>query len=364
MADPEFDLFWDTHKGVLPMELAVPDVVVGELNFQQTTSATKLLDKVITGLDEISGIVATRHATRLTREDVKAQVSAKIEKWLKAKSATELKAPVDSIDWRRLIHASIWRLQPFTYDAKKPEVEKGFRDAIILETLVNTADRARAEEKNVIFLCKDQLLRTTAVEMLKTKQNAICFESLKDFEGYIKLTQEKLTSSFVTQIQNRARARFYTPSDETSLYLKKKVPALLLEKFSNELEISPPTPASTSGLLSLGKSKWQHKSTKRWIGSTTFEKLEQPRTYHWITKVTATKLFREVFETGQESYVETKNEQILVCIFDVKWSADVKADGRFLDLDVNDILLVGRSIDVATAESVEKYGLGNNTTPW
>jgi hypothetical protein len=40
---PAFDAFWGKNSPLLPMTLHVPHVVMGELHFQQTTSALKSL---------------------------------------------------------------------------------------------------------------------------------------------------------------------------------------------------------------------------------------------------------------------------------------------------------------------------------
>ena len=54
-----FDEFWNRNSPRIPMSLRVPEVVFGELHFQQTTSAVKTLSNITEGFAEISGILLT-----------------------------------------------------------------------------------------------------------------------------------------------------------------------------------------------------------------------------------------------------------------------------------------------------------------
>ena len=46
VADPKFDVFWDSYATDFSLEMKIPEVVRGEVLFQQSTSALKSLDKV------------------------------------------------------------------------------------------------------------------------------------------------------------------------------------------------------------------------------------------------------------------------------------------------------------------------------
>lgn len=359
--NPEFDEFWQRHCKALKMELLIPEVVVGELNFQQATSGTKVLNKIHESLKELSAVADQKHGSKVTVQSIKDQVAEKIGRWIKSRSATVVRTPTKDVDWPALIQSAIWRTAPFTYDPKNPDNEKGFRDALILETLKSIVGNALPLDKNVVFICKDQLLRNSAIEFFNSKQSVLCFESLKDFEGYIKLTQEKLTNKFVTGIQNRARKRFFTKGDLTCLYTKENVPELIKSKYASELE--PPANQSNSlgTLLTFGSNlrnvSWEPIYGMRWIGSTTFEKLQHPRKYFWSTSVTVARRFRQVLESSGPASLEFSDERILLLPVQVKWSATVKTDGRFHDLTINDFVAEEPTFKVATPELINEWGL-------
>src|SRR6266852_1875230 len=76
VVSPDFDAFWADHKQLVELELVIPEVVKGELLFQQVTSCSKLLDKVAEHVSEISWITAKKHRQRMSREILLHQVTA------------------------------------------------------------------------------------------------------------------------------------------------------------------------------------------------------------------------------------------------------------------------------------------------
>jgi hypothetical protein len=121
--------------------------------------------------------------------------------------------PVEEIDWKKVIQSSVWRTLPFTGDPKNPENEKGFRDAMIRETV----SKICAESGNTIivaFVCGDFALRTAANSRLSDRLNFASYESQEAFESFIDLTRENLTDEFVRAILNRASAKFNSRAPE------------------------------------------------------------------------------------------------------------------------------------------------------
>jgi hypothetical protein len=205
---PDFDEFWNLHSPHTPLELAIPETVFAELHFQQTTSALKAVDRITESMTQLSSVAAGSYKHRIDPDKVKDQVGVKLSKWVSGKAGHAVKTPLSSIDWGSVADAAAWRKPPFTFDSKRPELEKGFRDCLILETLLQVSRDNESTNKNVIFLCKDSLLREAAASKLKHRPNVLFFESLADFASYLDLSRQELTTEFVRQIQVRARAKF------------------------------------------------------------------------------------------------------------------------------------------------------------
>lgn len=361
-ASPEFDEFWERNRAIIPLDLRIPETVFGELWFQQTTSALKSLEKVSENIQQVSNVADTAYKHRITPQRLKEQVRTKLTKWAKAKNATVSPVPYQQINWQNLINQAIWREPPFTFDPKNSDNEKGFRDALILETLVSIAN-SQPVQVNVVFICTDYVLRDSAQKRLEHKTNCLFFEGLKDFESYIQLTQEQLTNQFVRQIQNRAREKFFSSRDKTSLYATAKVRSTIEERFRDDIskpELSEKSPL-TYGLLGIAPSQsWTPSKEQWWISNPRFNKLEERREFRWISRVTVARLYTATSASPLSTLsdlLEPTPHRLLLLGFDVQWTATVKSDGRFHELQVREITLEDRSFKVPTADELKRWKL-------
>src|SRR5262249_35895077 len=85
VVNPEFDSFWINHQKFVPLRLKIPEVVRGELLFQQVTSAEKHLEKASGALNELCAVADFKHELTLKRDEIKAQVCQKFDKWISQK---------------------------------------------------------------------------------------------------------------------------------------------------------------------------------------------------------------------------------------------------------------------------------------
>lgn len=361
-ASPDFDRFWKRNLSLIPLQLRVPEVVFGELHFQQTTSAHKLCNSVKESLIELSGIAEFNYVPKVEEQKIKVQVGQKINKWLKALGGTVVLTPTGVINWSELIENAIWRKPPFTFDPKEKDSEKGFRDALILETVVSIAKSSNSKNHTTIFLSNDFLLRTTAEARLKGDKTFLAFESISDFQSYIQLTQQELTDKFVKSIQARARAKFYTLNDSESLYLKENLYQKIRRDFTTDLDVLP----TSTGLNALARlldsasaPTLKNVAEKWWINATQFEQLIGDREFHWSTKVTVAQLYEGV-SPGVGGLLATTlppESKIKLAEFNVKWKANVKADGRFHDTKVLSIEKNPQKVEPTTEESTARWQL-------
>ncbi len=353
-----FDSFWDQNSSRIPMTLHVPEVVFGELHFQQTTSALKAVATISESVSELSGITAATYNHKCNESKIKAQVRAKLEKWLKGRSGSLVPTPVSSIDWASVVNAAIWRKPPFTFDPKDKINEKGFRDAVILETLAHLCDEA-ASGTTVIFICNDEILRTAAETRLKASKKLLAFESLSDFEAYIKLTQENLTNTFVKSIQSHARAKFFTKGDPNCILVKHRVGESIQSAVSADPTLNNPI-KNTLLLVAHGTSasSFAVARQKYLIKSTQFTELAGEREFHWSSKVDFARLFISNEPTGTATPTPLPVEKLHVLSYDVKWKASVKADGRFHDIEVTAIELNDDQLYDANEQTLKQYRFG------
>ena len=222
VVNPHFDKLWIEFSKSSTLQLLVPEVVKGELLFQQSTSAIKLMRKINTQMKQVSEIACHTYSHRITEKRIKKQIEGKFNKWLKAKKGNIIETPTDKIEWSSLIARSIWRVPPFEYDPQKKIEEKGFRDSLILETVKNYCQDS-AENCNIVFLCNDSLLRDTTDNELFLDERFSSFDSIDHFKSYLDLTHEKLTKKFVQSLIKRANSKFFTKNNPDCLYYKNSI---------------------------------------------------------------------------------------------------------------------------------------------
>jgi len=376
IVNPEFDTFWDEHKGLLRIELCVPEVVRDELMFQHCASGKKLIDKITEHMSNFSSITAKKHRHRLSEDALRKLVRRKFDRWLNSKDGKIVPIPIPTIDWKNLYHKAIWRMPPFTVDAKNPKNEKGFRDALIFETVVDLA-KNKSPEINIAFVSNDFVLRNALAEELWLESTFLYFEGLAEFSSYINLTKEQLTEAFIGKIVKRAAEKFYTAGDENCLWNKEKIATRLGEIKDawrlNEIEpsVTYNTPLMLPSLTSLASGtaaidftpiapprSWKATELNHWrLGPHVFVKTSGSRTYHWSTTVLV--VMKYIFSDGQV----TTDERIRKIVFKVLWKADVKADARFHNIVLEDVKFENKEFRSPTPEEVQQFNLDRYTTP-
>lgn len=66
-----FDEFWTRNSPLIPMALHVPEVVLGELHFQQATSALKVLASITENFTELCGITQCSYSHKANEAKIK-----------------------------------------------------------------------------------------------------------------------------------------------------------------------------------------------------------------------------------------------------------------------------------------------------
>lgn len=368
VVNPDFDSFWDEQSGRHSLSLVVPAVVRGELLYQQTASAAKALTKANEHLSEAAAVAGAHYRHRVTDARVNRDVERRLDRWLKRRRAEIVPVPYAKVNWPAIAEAAIWRRGPFIPDAKSPDAERGFRDAMILESVLETVATAPSGCQ-IAFICNDGTLRAVAEHRLGTAGSASCFESLTDFGSYLRLSLEKLTKEFVRAIHSRARTKFYAPDDPTSLYSAKTLRSRIKAEFASEFQwFGDPPGALVTPLLatSLFTSlpplpSWTEASQEvAWVGSPEFTRLEGTRDFHWNSKVLFVQLFRRQYGSGLLTYTANPllaEERLRVLSFVIHWHSIVKADGRFQGYDLLEISVSSKAFSQPSPDELKRYRL-------
>jgi predicted nucleic acid-binding protein len=99
VVNPEFDKFWENYAAEANLQLVIPEVVIGELLFQQTTSALKTLSRANDSFDRLSTFTGNGYSHRVSESRVKKEIRSRLYAWAKTKKFYELATPVHEMDW-------------------------------------------------------------------------------------------------------------------------------------------------------------------------------------------------------------------------------------------------------------------------
>ena len=135
----------------------LPSIVKAERQHQMTEKAIRLLAP----LEKVETLLG--HRLNITEESLRRSVEEVIKKQVALHGLKEVNLDHSKVDWQRMIEKSVFRLVPFA----RGETEKGFRDAVLLETFCQIVDTLPKLLK-FAALCS---LRTTSCS-LKQRRNA------------------------------------------------------------------------------------------------------------------------------------------------------------------------------------------------
>lgn len=338
------------------MKLLIPDVVRGELLFQQRTSASKHLVKANQELKNVFNITKREYTHRVTLERIAEQVERRLDSWIELRGGEVKVVPIGEINWKAVIDDSINRTAPFTSDPKHPMSEKGFRDYMILETVCSVC-RFYSPKVNIAFLCGDYTLRQAADNRLGTIESFTSYESISDFISFIELTRENLTERFVKSILAKAREKFHgVPHDPNCLIEKDAFWKKLRSEYAAKIE-NPVAADDFLSFLDVGSRVWNHVGEeKTWVTRPQFQQLEGENIYHWNSRVTFVRM-DERLTALPGTLAPVSDRRIMIFPVDVHWKAQVRRDGRFFDSEIVDWKEAESSFKPPSEGELERWGL-------
>jgi PIN domain len=232
----------------LTVRWIVPDIVRHERQFQMLHEARQLLPTV-QKLERLLG-----HNLNITTDILDLRVKEAIDRQIEAHKIVVASLRAETVDWARLLLDAAYRRPPFQVGEK----EKGFRDAVILETFLQIVDEAPATPAaaRVVLVSGDQLLREAAQSRLESNSNIHLLDSIDALKGLLNTLGSTVDEHFIIEIRDKASSLFFKSKDETTLYFKARINDALeqtlreakiqlprsAEKYSvDKLTLSPPS---------------------------------------------------------------------------------------------------------------------------
>lgn len=351
--------FLDIYAAEFQVFLVIPDVVRDEILYQEGKKAISQLNAASSSFKKINAITKKDYSYRLTEATIRKCLATNFKKWIESHCGNILNAPTDNIDLSDIIKRSVWRLPPFDNNPKNGE--KGFRDMMILETLRYHLATC-AHSYPIAFICNDKLLRETAQEELEGYENLSVYESLEDFESYLKLTKQHLEEKFIRTIARRATVKFFSNGDLSSLYYRENVADSIFTDYRSHFD-NPLLSEEKRGLPDPSFDSTDHQwsesgSRMEWVYSAQFLESPAEKEYIWLSRVICIRQYGQHRKPNLGLVAEPPPEKRLLKLeFDVKWQARITDNARFMRMELIDISLSNGSFKPPTIEDISEFDL-------
>ena len=364
VVNPDFDQFYQENLNSNRFKILLPKIVCEEILFQHTNSALKTFTNLKDTFKELSQKTNKNYPCKLHEDKIKEDIRKKFEKWVKKVSATIIEVPITNINWNDIIHNSLWRLAPFTFDNKNDKNEKGFRDAMIAETVYEIVN-LNIQNNQIVFISDDNLLRDTIKEKLFDNNLVSTYNSIDDFNSQLKLKEERITKQRGEILLKRAPVKF-------KIILNNVIRKIHLEYKADFNKTEEPKSDYSS------QNPWEpiNKESIYILGTTQFEKRDEPF-YYFVNKLRFLQLFSsssnlvhsqeptlDQFSSMLAKYYPkrfTEDDEYLDAVikmrsidFSILWKAKISKRGSFLNIESDLIKRISFNFQRVTKQTYEK----------
>ena len=322
------DLIRDSvrHEGI-DLTWVLPEIVRHERQAQMFKSVSTVFPQ-LAKLERILGA-----ELGIAEEDIQRRIAAGIEQQAADLGLQIVGLDPGEVDWNHLMSDSVYRRPPFDPGEK----EKGFRDALVVETVIQVVQATSASAPNCIvaFVCGDKLLKEAVAGRTAGAENVRILDGLEEVKSLINTLVSEAGEELVRTLTPLARAFFHQIANKESLYFRADISSQIKQDFADERAALPPDTDSRENSTYL-------------IQEPTFLRKEEQRVY-WVSRMRVmamayTTLDPQVFTLEQsiigpeseqvgssvgfrQKATPEGNKQVLVAkgesIFDISWSVTV-----------------------------------------
>lgn len=304
----------------------LPSIVRHERQYQML-KAGKLLLPAIHKLEKLLG-----HNLGMSEAILEDRVKHAVESQLHELKLNIVEINASDVNWAQIMHSAVYRLPPFDPGEK----EKGFRDALVIESLQQLIAQSPVTPKvcRVVLVSEDKLVREAA--KAATAATAACtnvrvLNTLEEVKGYINTLVSEVDEAFVEEILSKVQPYFFVRKEESSLFYKEQLRNKIEEQFSQELTTKP------EGVTEIEANTW-------YVGAPRFTKKELQR-FFWTTRITATFTGYDVtnkfdFQGLMSSAAAIPEKKVVMkygVYFEVDWSVTLGQHKKLSSPKIEDI---------------------------
>ncbi len=339
-------------KSKCDLRLAIPYIVFGELLSQKVFRCEQFLEKATSNIRQIAKLTDSDLLTPPTIQELRNRLEKRFGDWMADLGAVVVHVPKD-IDWPALIENAVWRRPPFSPRTEsEPSIEKGFKDALILETLL--AFQKDAQDREIVFVCADALLSESATSRLTKQPGFRVVKSLEEFGSYVDLLLNQRSEEFSQAILSKIGSVFYSEHDPNCLWFKfgvleqvHKAMGFRLSGFFSDIY------ERATSYLQHGYARLETVPTPLepvteefpLIGETTFVSAGNDGFYHWQTQAELRQIFAPKQVSTPAGFYYAPGDRLRKLVANVKWKCRISAEREFTDAMVENVEFVSEKFE-------------------
>jgi hypothetical protein len=134
LVNPRIETTLRDCRKLYPIDAFVPRIVLSEIAYRKCISSERLLSKTQHSAAGLAQILKVETLGKpITPPPIRNNLYRQYLTWCSRNNVTAVRVPVEKINWKRLITDAVQRRAPFS----QGDSEKGFRDALILQSAVS-----------------------------------------------------------------------------------------------------------------------------------------------------------------------------------------------------------------------------------
>jgi hypothetical protein len=261
-----------------------------------------------------------------TSRHIRRNICKQARRWCDKHGVVVVQVPFASVNWRRVAFDSLYRRPPFS----PGKSEKGFRDALILESIKSIA--SRHGEAEIIVATNDDLLRDTCSSQL----SITVVKDGDEFLSRLRAEQTQSTMERVNLFTVKATKVFYEKGNPGCLFEKGACMSLIRQKFPDAFNVPPPLTDSSLLFAPIMESLKPISDDNIQAGISLYFRDDKFGRHHWDTSITIT----TYFEGKLHHLAGLPYEYERKLVFKASWRAEVSESGTYSDEVIEDVIHV------------------------
>lgn len=220
-----------TTTNDLKISWYVPEIVVTERRFQMRKKGLELLPS----LNKLERIIG--HNLAITKEIIETRINETISKKIEEYALNIITLDLAKVEWDKIIYNACNRIPPFEDNEK----EKGFRDSLVLECIMQLIDKSPSSNSicRIIFATGDKLLQEAFFKKTTDLTNVKIFESLEEVESLINVLASQITEELINSLIKTAEDLFHFVDNKETFFFKEKLGEKIYDTFRQEVNALP-----------------------------------------------------------------------------------------------------------------------------